>query len=97
MQSINNFHLNGDRVLIEIEENTQQEFKILASQREKPTMGKVILVGNGLMGEEGKKCSMPVQIGDTVFFTQWSGATINISNREYVCLKINDIIGYWRN
>ena len=94
---IENFVPNGDRILVEgIMSPPTSEFLLPDAQKEKPTLGRVVLVGNGSMSEEGKKFSMPFQEKDTVMFPKRSGQEINIDGKTYIVLKSADIIGYFR-
>lgn len=43
------------------------------SAKEKPQKGKVLAVGNGKLGKDGKRRPLQVKVGETVLFTTWAG------------------------
>ena len=43
------------------------------SAKQKPQKGKVLAVGNGKLGKDGKRRPLQVKVGDTIIFTTWAG------------------------
>ncbi|MCH7806921.1 MAG: co-chaperone GroES [Proteobacteria bacterium] len=85
-----------DRVLvrrIENEEKTPGGIIIPDTAKEKPSEGKVIAVGAGARGEDGKVVALDVKAGDRVLFGQWSGNEIKIDGEELLIMKESDILG----
>ncbi|MCH8347023.1 MAG: co-chaperone GroES [Proteobacteria bacterium] len=85
-----------DRVLvrrIENEEKTPGGIIIPDTAKEKPSEGKVIAVGGGARGEDGKVIALDVKAGDRVLFGQWSGNEIKIDGEELLIMKESDILG----
>ena len=85
-----------DRVLvrrIENEEKTPGGIIIPDTTKEKPSEGKVIAVGAGARGEDGKVVALDVKAGDRVLFGQWSGNEIKIDGEELLIMKESDILG----
>ena len=85
-----------DRVLvrrIENEEKTPGGIIIPDTAKEKPSEGKVIAVGAGARGEDGKVVTLDVKAGDRVLFGQWSGNEIKIDGEEVLIMKESDILG----
>lgn len=85
-----------DRVLvrrIENEEKTPGGIIIPDTAKEKPSEGKVIAVGAGARGEDGKVVTLDVKAGDRVLFGQWSGNEIKIDGEELLIMKESDILG----
>jgi chaperonin GroES len=62
------------------------------SATEKPTRGKVIAAGAGLIQKDGSVRPMSVKEGDTVLFGKYAGQEIKIDGEELVFLKEDDIV-----
>jgi len=86
----------GDRVLIEpmaVEEKTASGIVLPETiDKEKPEQGKVIAVGEGKIGKDGKKIAMSVKKGDVVLFTKYGPNNIKVDGREYLIAKEEDIL-----
>ncbi|MDR2191195.1 MAG: co-chaperone GroES [Candidatus Peribacteria bacterium] len=87
-----------DHVLIKplVEENTTKSGIILPDSKEKPHKGKVIAVGAGKILETGQRSPMDVQIGDTVYFTQYAPDEIEVSEGDekvkYLVIKHSSLL-----
>jgi len=55
--------------------------------------GKVIAVGSGTRGEDGKITPLDVKAGDKVLFGKWSGTEATIDGTEMIIMKESDIMG----
>ncbi len=89
-------HPLHDRILvqrIEEEEVRQSGLIIPDSAKEKPQEGKVLAVGNGTVGEDGKKTPLDVKAGDRVLFGKYSGSEVTLDGEEYVIMKEEDVLG----
>ncbi|AFC87263.1 co-chaperone GroES [Frateuria aurantia] len=62
------------------------------SATEKPTRGKVIAAGKGLILASGEIRPISVKEGDTVLFGKYAGQEIKIDGEELVFLKEDDIV-----
>ena len=85
-----------DRVVIqrvEEEEKSKGGFIIPDTAKEKPMEGKVIAVGPGARGEDGKLVPMDVKAGDRVLFGKWSGTEVKLDGQELIIMKESDIMG----
>ncbi|MEK7819488.1 MAG: co-chaperone GroES [Pseudomonadota bacterium] len=85
-----------DRVLvkrIEQEEKTAGGIIIPDTAKEKPMEGKVIAVGGGSRGEDGKIVPLDVKAGDRILFGKWSGNEVKIDGDELLIMKESDILG----
>jgi chaperonin GroES len=85
----------NDRVLVlrmEKEEKSAGGIIIPDTAKEKPQEGKVVAVGPGKMGDDGKRIPMEVKAGDKVLFSKYSGSDIKIDGVEHVFLKQDDIL-----
>lgn len=86
----------GDRVLVKrIEEEEVKKGGIIIpdTAKEKPQRGKVIAVGNGRVGDDGKRIPMEVKTGDEVLFGKYSGSEVKIDGEEHLILREEDILG----
>ena len=66
----------SDRVLvkrIEEDEKTKGGIIIPDTAREKPTEAKVIAVGKGKVGDDGKLQTPVIKAGDRVLLSKWGG------------------------
>ena len=85
-----------DRILIKrLEEQEVRKGGIIIpdTAKEKPQEGKVIAVGNGKVGEDGKRIPLDVKSGDRVLFGKYSGSEVKIEEEEYLILREEDILG----
>ena len=85
-----------DRVLVErVEQDVKSAGGIIIPDtvQEKPMEGKVIAVGSGTRGEDGKIAPLDVKAGDKVLFGKWSGTEVTIDGTEMIIMKESDIMG----
>ncbi len=85
-----------DRILVqrvEEEKTTKGGIIIPDTAKEKPAEGKVVAVGDGKIGEDGKRIPLEVKAGDRILFGKYSGTEIKISGEEYLILREDDILG----
>jgi chaperonin GroES len=85
-----------DRVLVEpltAEEKTAGGIIIPDTAQEKPQEGKIIAVGNGAKGEDGKAQSLDVKKGDKVLYGKWSGTEVKVDGKDLLIMKESDIMG----
>ncbi|MDP3071877.1 MAG: co-chaperone GroES [Opitutaceae bacterium] len=86
----------GDRVLVEhIEEKEQVRGGIIIpdSAKEKPQEAKVIALGTGKKGEDGKVIAFEVKVGDTVLISQYGGSPVKLGDKKYTLVREDDILG----
>jgi chaperonin GroES len=85
-----------DRVLVkrvDEEGKTKGGIIIPDTAKEKPMEGKVISVGAGARGEDGKIVPLDVKKGDRILFGKWSGTEVTINGDELLIMKESDIMG----
>jgi chaperonin GroES len=85
-----------DRIIVkrlEEEETTKGGIIIPDSAKEKPQEGKVISVGKGKIGDDGKLQKLDVKKGDKVLFSKYSGTEINIEGEEHLIIREDDVLG----
>jgi chaperonin GroES len=84
-----------DRILVKrMEEQEVRKGGIIIpdTAKEKPQEGKVIAVGNGKVGEDGKKIPLDVKAGDRILFGKYSGNEVKIEDEEYVIMREEDVL-----
>ncbi|MCJ7773656.1 MAG: co-chaperone GroES [Desulfobacterales bacterium] len=85
-----------DRILVKrVEEETTTKGGIIIpdSAKEKPAEGKVISVGNGKMGEDGKRIPLDIKKGDRILFSKYGGTDVKIDGEEYLIMREDDVLG----
>ncbi len=86
----------SDRVLVkrvEEEEKTKGGIIIPDTAREKPTEARVIAVGKGKIGEDGKLAPPSVKAGDRVLLSKWGGSEVKLDGVEHLIVREDDIYG----
>ncbi len=84
-----------DRVLVkrlEAEETTKGGIIIPDTAKEKPQEAKVIAVGQGRIGDDGKVIPLEVKKGDKVLIGKFSGTEVTIEGKEHVILREEEIL-----
>lgn len=85
-----------DRILVQrIEEATTTKGGIIIpdSAKEKPAEGKVVAVGNGKLGEDGKRVPLELKKGDRILFSKYGGTDVKIEEDEYLIMREDDVLG----
>ena len=84
-----------DRILVKrLEEQEVKKGGIIIpdTAKEKPQEGKVVAVGNGKVGDDGKKIPLDVKAGDKILFGKYSGSEVKIDDKEYLILREEDVL-----
>ena len=95
MAKKNNVKPLGDRVLLEICENTEEMkggILIPDSAKEKPQEFKVIALGTGKTDDKGKKIPFDVAVGDIVLTSRYGGTEVKVGDKEYKIVNQDDIL-----
>ncbi len=85
-----------DRILVkrlDSEEKSTGGIIIPDTAKEKPQEGKVVAVGKGKVGEDGKVQPLDVKKGDKVLFSKYSGSEVNIEDEEHLIIREDDVLG----
>jgi chaperonin GroES len=85
-----------DRILVQrVDEETTTKGGIIIpdTAKEKPAEGKVTAVGNGKVGDDGKRIALEVKKGDRILFGKYSGTEVKISGEEYLIMREDDVLG----
>ncbi|MGA9723829.1 MAG: co-chaperone GroES [Candidatus Binatus sp.] len=86
----------GDRILvkrIKEEERTKGGIIIPDTAKEKPQEGKVVAVGKGKYGDDGKLIPIEVKAGDKILFGKYSGSEFKHEGEDLLILREDDILG----
>lgn len=84
-----------DRILVkrvDEEEKTKGGIIIPDTAKEKPGEGKVVSVGNGKMGDDGKRIPLEIKKGDRILFGKYSGSDVKIEGTEYLIMREDDVL-----
>ena len=85
-----------DRIIvkrIEEEETSKGGILIPDTAKEKPQEGKVVAVGKGKIGEDGKLQKPDVKKGDRVLFGKFSGTEVTLEDEEHLIIREDDVLG----
>ena len=86
----------SDRILVErVEEDAKTKGGIIIpdTAKEKPAQGKIIALGTGRIGEDGKKIPMDVKIGDRILFSKYGGTEVKIDGNDFLIMRQDDVLG----
>ena len=84
-----------DRVVVEPleeEEKTAGGIIIPDTAKEKPMQGKVLAVGPGSRGEDGKLVALDVKKGDKVLYAKYAGTEFKVDGDELLIVSQKDIL-----
>ena len=85
-----------DRILVQrVEEETTTKGGIIIpdTATEKPAEGKVKAVGNGKVGDDGKRVALEIKVGNRILFGKYSGTEVKIDGEEYLIMREDDVLG----
>ena len=85
-----------DRILVQrVEEETTTRGGIIIpdTAKEKPIEGKVVAVGKGKIGDDGKRIALEIKKGDKILFSKYGGTDIKIEGEEYLIMREDDVLG----
>jgi chaperonin GroES len=86
----------NDRVLVlrvKEEQKTASGIIIPDTAKEKPQEGRVVAVGPGKVGDDGKRTALEVKAGDRVLFGKYAGTEMKIDGVEHIFMREDDILG----
>jgi len=85
-----------DRILVrrvKEEEKTAGGLFIPDTAKEKPQEGKVVAIGEGRRGDDGKLQKLTVKKGDRILFGKYSGSEVTIDGTECLIMREDDVLG----
>jgi chaperonin GroES len=86
----------NDRVLVlrvQEKQKTSGGIIIPDTAKEKPQEGKVVALGPGKTGDDGKRTALDIKVGDRVLFGKYAGTEIKVDGVEHVFMREDDILG----
>jgi chaperonin GroES len=84
-----------DRVIVtplNAEDKTAGGIIIPETSKEKPSEGKVVAVGPGYRGDNGKLTPLEVEKGDRVIYGKWSGTEVTVEGEDLMIMRESDIL-----
>ena len=60
--------------------------------KERPKEGKVVAVGPGRVGDDGKKVPMELKVGDMVIYRSYAGMELKEGDEEFLVLRETDVM-----
>ena len=85
----------GDRLIVqavEEEATTASGIVLPDTAKEKPQKGKVLAVGEGKVGDDGKRIPLEVKKGDEVIYSKYGGTEIPGEGDELLVLRESDVL-----
>ncbi len=87
--------LSNNLILEAVEEEKTTKSGIVlpeTAEKEKPTMAKVVAVGEGKVNEKGERAPMSVKVGDTVLFKKYGPDEVELEGKKYLIAEEADIL-----
>ncbi|KAJ1253709.1 hypothetical protein BS78_K207900 [Paspalum vaginatum] len=85
----------NDRILIKVaeaEEQTAGGLLLTQATKEKPSVGTVVAVGPGPLGEDGNRNPLSITAGSNVMYTKYAGSEFKGEDGEYMVLRTSDVM-----
>jgi len=85
----------ADRILVkrvEAEDTVKGGIIIPDTAKEKPQEGKVVAVGPGRLGEDGKRMPMEVKKGNRILMGKYAGTEVKINDEEHLIMREDDVL-----
>jgi len=85
----------GDRVVVkpvEREEISAGGILLPDTVQEKPQEGKIVAVGPGRIGDDGKRIAMESKVDDLVVYSKYAGSELKEEGEDYLILRESDIL-----
>jgi len=85
----------NDRIIVkrvEEEEKTKGGIIIPDTAKEKPAEGKVVAVGKGQIGPDGKRIPVDMKKNDRILFGKYGGQEVKIEGEEYLIMREDDVL-----
>jgi chaperonin GroES len=86
----------NDYILIEPEKAEEQTASGIfipdTADKEKPQKAKVVAVGPGKLGKDGKHAPLSVKAGDTILYSKYGPTEVKLGKDEYFFIQDSDVI-----
>lgn len=83
-----------DRIVLKqiiLNKTTSSGLVLSENSQEKPLIGEVIEVGDGIIAEDNKQV-MVVKKGDKVLFSKYAGTPFKLDQKEFIIIRQSDIL-----
>lgn len=84
-----------DRIIVKREEapdKTPGGILLPDAAKDKLNRGKVLAIGDGKIGEDGKRVPMDVEPGDKVLFGNYSGNEVELEGEKFLIMSQQDVL-----
>ena len=84
-----------DRILVQrLDEEAKTAGGIIIpdTAKEKPQQGRVVAVGAGKIGDDGKRQPVGVKAGDRILFGKYSGSEVKLDGEEHLIMREEDVL-----
>lgn len=85
----------ADRILVireEASETVRGGIIIPDTAKEKPQEAKVVAVGPGKVGEDGKRTALELKEGDRILMGKYSGTEVKIDGVEHLIMREEEVL-----
>lgn len=85
----------ADRILVKREdaaETVKGGIIIPDTAKEKPQEGKVVAVGPGVVGDDGKRVKLELKKGDRILMGKYAGTEVKIDGVEHIIMREDDVL-----
>ncbi len=85
----------ADRILVireEASETVRGGIIIPDTAKEKPQEAKVVAVGPGKVGEDGKRTPLELKKGDRILMGKYSGTEVKIDGVEHLIMREEEVL-----
>ena len=86
----------SDRLLVELidkEKTLAGGLLLPETAKERSQQGRVLAIGKGRRGRDGKRIPMCVKVGDRILFAKYAGLEINLDSKKRLIIDESDILG----
>ena len=83
-----------DRIVLKqvnLTNDTSSGLVFLESSQEKPLIGEVVEIGDGILANDEKQ-NIVVKKGDTVLFSKYAGNSFKLNHKEFIIIRQTDIL-----
>lgn len=85
----------GDKVVVkrvEAEEKTTGGILLPDTAKEKPKQGRILSVGDGRIGDDGRRVALQVREGDRVLFSSYAGSEVTVDGDELLIMREDELL-----
>jgi chaperonin GroES len=86
----------ADRIIVEQKDTEMKSTSGLiipdSGNKEKPHQGKVVAVGPGRIGDDGKVIPLSVRVGDNIIFSKYTPDEVEIDSVKYLIMREDSVL-----